>query len=353
MEANPILVERWRSGQVESVTRGAICVVSSEGNCVFFMGNINQTIFTRSALKPFQSLPLLALGAADHYGFTGPETAITFGSHNADQAHQAAVLSILKKLGLGADALQCGPQLPGDRATRKLLETNKEKPSALHNNCSGKHAGFLALAAFLQAPLHHYLAHDHEVQRRVKTFCAAVLELPESDLLIGEDGCSAPNYACSLYHLALGYKNLATGLPYSPSMHQAMNRLVECWRKHPHYVAGTGRYCTEVCEGSNGEVLGKTGADGVYCMAIPRLGLGIAIKVDDGAMGPQYLVAQALVDELGLAPLAVLEQYRVRPILNWNKHQTGVEQVSDSARRAIRQLPNKLGPVTSASPVTA
>jgi L-asparaginase II len=262
-------------------------------------------------------------------------------------------LGLLNKIGLDTDSLQCGAQPPGDRITRKLLENNEEKPSALHNNCSGKHAGFLALASFLEAPLHKYLEIGHEVQRRVRACCAQVLELPETGLRTGEDGCSAPNYACSLYHLALGYKNLACGLPANPIWHKAIHRLVDCWKEYPHYVAGTGRYCTEVCEGSNGEVLGKTGADGVYCMAIPRLGLGIAIKVDDGAMGPQYLVAQALVDELGLAPLAVLEQYRVRPILNWNKHQTGVEQVSDSARRAIRQLPNKLGPVTSASPVTA
>lgn len=338
---------------MESFSRGAVCVVSSQGHCLFSYGNINQVVFTRSALKPFQSLPLLALGAAAHFGFTGPELAITFGSHNGDPLHQDAVMGILKKVGLRADALQCGPQPPGDRPTRKLLETNKGKPSALHNNCSGKHAGFLALAAFLGAPLHAYLEIDHDVQRRVRACIAQVLELPEAELRLGEDGCTAPNYACSLYHLALGYKNLAIGMPSNPTWHMAIRRLVDSWKEYPHYIAGTGRYCTEVCSMSQGVVLGKTGADGVFCMAIPTLGLGIAIKMDDGAMGPQYLVAQAMIDALGLAPSPALDQYRVRPILNWNKHQTGVEQVSPNTRWAMRELQKTLNQELNPNPGTS
>lgn len=334
---NPILVTRSRGAITESFHRGSICLINEKGEVVQALGDIHQMSFTRSALKLFQSLPLIETGTADALGFTEEELAITCGSHNAEEAHTKAVESILAKCGLDTSYLKCGAQMPTGRIPRKALMASNSKPTDLHNNCSGKHAGFLALCIHKGWPTEGYLEESHPVQELVKSTCAEMFEIREQDFVLGEDGCSAPNYATSLYHQALAYKNLVVPQA-NEARNKACERVVQACLKHPFLIAGSDRYCTDVIRASEGKVLGKTGADGVFCMAFPELKMGAAIKIDDGKMGPQYTVAQAFVEALGIRLHEDLSKYRDTPIKNWNKHEVGTQQPSEELQSFLKEL---------------
>lgn len=334
---NPILVTRSRGSITESLHRGTLCIVNAKGSVVKSIGDIDQPCFTRSALKLFQAIPLLESGAADALALTQEELAITCGSHNAETAHVEAVESLLAKCGLDSSYLQCGPQMPTGRIPRKALMASGLAPTDLHNNCSGKHAGFLALCVHRGWPIEGYLETSHPLQKLIKSTCAEVFELHEEDFIMGEDGCSAPNYATSLYHQALAYKNLVIE-GENDLRNTACKRIVQACLQQPFLIAGSDRYCTDIIRASEGRVLGKTGADGVFCMAFPELQLGVALKIDDGKMGPQYTVAQALIEALGISLVDDLTTYRETPIKNWNKHEIGMQKPSSDLLNLLQDL---------------
>jgi L-asparaginase II len=334
---NPILIERTRGEVVESFHTGAICMVNNKGETIFSLGNHNQIAFTRSALKPFQSIPLVESGAADAFKLTEQELAVTCGSHNAEVEHLQAVNSILKKIGLDKSHLKCGAQIPTGRIPRNEMRNNEAKPEDIHNNCSGKHAGFLLLCKHFGWSIEDYLEEKHPSQLLIKETCAQLFEIEPNDFVLGEDGCSAPNYGTSLYQMAVGYKNLVSK-SHAEFRNKACKRIVDACLKHPLMVAGRERYCTEIIEASKGRVLGKTGADGVFCMAFPELGFGCAIKIDDGKMGPQYFVAQAIINALGIELKDTLSQYVQSPVKNWNKHNVGIQRISGELKQSLKNL---------------
>lgn len=317
--ANPVLAETTRSGRVESVHRGVVCVVERDSRVRFSRGDIQQVAYPRSALKYLQALPLLVTGAADRFGFTDPELAVICASHNAELPHLEVVRSVLAKADVPESALGCGPHPPSFPGAAEALARSGAKPSDIHNNCSGKHAGFLALARHLGAPLEGYLHPDHPVQVRVRAITCRMAEIAESGLHTGIDGCSAPNYAMPVRHLAIAFKNLAVGIPDDAGLDAACRRVVRAVTTHPFLVAGTGRYCTALMEAAGGRVFGKVGAEGVYAAGAIEPGLGVAVKIDDGASGPQYAVVQAVLERAGvLAPEACtrLAAYLKTPIRN-------------------------------------
>lgn len=331
MEAdNPILVSRSRGNAIESAHRGIICVVDQNNHVIYQAGNIDQVSFTRSALKPFQVIPLIEAGGIDHFGLTLEEIAVICGSHNAEIAHVAAIRSILRKIGLDESALQCGKQPPTHRATRKKMELDGIPFDHIHNNCSGKHAGFLAYCVLKGWSIDDYLSPDHPSQQSIKQVVAEMHNLALTDLLEGEDGCSAPNFAFSIRQQAIGYKNLCDPAQFSSVRQAACNTILKAMAQYPYMVAGSQRYCTDLMQLLAPEVIGKTGADGVYAMAFPAKKWGCAIKIEDGKMGPQYNVAQAFIQMSQLfdpQALETLKTYLEKPVLNWNKHQVGMEQV--------------------------
>lgn len=305
-------------------------MVNAEGDVVFSVGDVNQVSFTRSALKLFQVIPLIEQNGQKEFGFTDEELAVMCGSHNAEPKHQKAVRSILAKIGLSEAALQCGPQPPSDRKTRKELQESGQKPDHIHNNCSGKHAGFLALCQLNGWSVNDYLSQDHPAQRLIKSLSAEMHQLQEADLVLGEDGCSAPIFGMSLYHQALGYKNLVSPHQFGDERVQACEKVVDLVANYPFMIAGTNRYCTEMMEQLAPEVIGKTGADGVYSLALPNLNMGACVKIDDGKMGPQYFVVQGLLQALDIFPSEKLESlahYLNTPVKNWNKHDVGTQSV--------------------------
>lgn len=309
ISSNPILVENIRGEVVESFHRGSFCVVDEKGNVIWSEGDIQQVSFPRSALKYFQHIPFLLSGGFDSFGFTDRELAIMCASHNGEPMHLEVVDDVLGRISLNSDALKCGAQQPTlKKDFVALIKANKE-PSCMHNNCSGKHAGFLAHCTHNHLDLEDYLSASHPLHQQIKQITSLFYEVPEEELVVGVDGCSAPIFGMPLYNQALAYKNLVSPMSWkNAELTIACDRIVQAVTKYPLLIAGTKRYCTDLMRITNGRIVGKTGADGIYCLSIPHKKWGIAIKIDDGKMGPQYQVAQEILIKLNLLTAEEAEQ---------------------------------------------
>lgn len=298
---NPILVEHYRGNIVESFHRGVICVVDENNNIIYEKGDTKQLCYPRSAMKYFQHIPLITSGVFESMGFTEKDLAVMCGSHNGEKIHQDQVNNILDKSGISVQSLKCGPQAPALKKDYIDLIRNGEKPKEIHNNCSGKHAGFLAYCTANNLDTETYLDSNHPLQKEIKEIISLFYEYPIEQLANGMDGCSAPTYGMPVYNQAIAFKNLVYENPkFSQSLIDACKLIVRSVSNFPEMVAGTDRYCTDVMRITNGRIVGKTGADGVYCLSVPEKKWGISIKIDDGKMGPQYIVAQELLLELNL-----------------------------------------------------
>ncbi|MDZ4839371.1 MAG: asparaginase [Bacteroidota bacterium] len=325
---NPILVNKFRGEVLESYHRGIVCLINTEGNVVFSRGDIEQVCYPRSALKLFQVIPLLESGVAEHFDFTLEEIAIMCGSHNGESEHRRVVNQILAKIGLSYEYLLCGSQHPALYEDRAELILNRAEPDALHNNCSGKHAGFLAYCKFHNLPLDSYLDKNHEIHKRIMQVVADMHEVPIESMHIGIDGCSTPIFSLSVYAQAKGYANLLNPAKFGPERIKTCQTIIKAVTTYPYLIAGRHRYCTELMEIGNGKIFGKTGADGIYSMGFLNLGLACCIKIEDGLMGPQYAVAQQIVKNLGILnslEVQELEKYRNHDVKNWNKWSVGTE----------------------------
>jgi len=286
---NPILVQAWRGGIVESAHRGAFAVVDADGALRMATGDIERPIFPRSACKVLQALPLVASGAADALQLTDEELALACASHGGEAAHARTAASMLAKAGVDASALECGAHWPyNEQATRALARAD-QAPGALHNNCSGKHAGFVCLGcqlhggrADLRGFLAGYVRPEHPVMREVSAALQAATGFDLSTSARGTDGCSIPTHAVPLRHLALAFARVATGQGLSTDHARAAKRLRQAVARAPFFVGGTGRFDTRVMERLGERVFCKVGAEGVHCAALPELGLGVAVKMDDG-----------------------------------------------------------------------
>jgi L-asparaginase II len=336
---NPILVERWRGDVLESFHRGVICMVDADGKVIFETGDIQQVCFPRSALKLFQIIPLLESGAVEEFGFTTEEIAIMCGSHNGENEHLRVVKSILKKIGLDGKELKCGAQYPTLTEDRnRLIKTDKE-PSDLHNNCSGKHAGFLAWCVFGGYDTEGYAEASHPLHKAILEVTAEMHEYPAEKMTVALDGCSAPIFSLPVYNQAVGFKNLLNAERFGEKRKQSCDTVIHAMISYPFMIAGRKRYCTEMMELCGSRVFGKTGADGVYSLGFIEEKMGCTIKIDDGLMGPQYNVAQAILEKSGIFPeetLKKLRPYMEAPIINWAKKKTGVNKVSEKAFEGLK-----------------
>ncbi len=274
---------------MESSHCGALAVLDADGAVVAQLGEIDRPIFPRSAVKLLQALPLVASGAADTLGLTDEELALACASHNGEVLHAQTAASMLAKAGLDASALECGAHWPYlDTAGRALAAQNRE-PSALHNNCSGKHAGFLCLACALHGGAldlrqyaRGYIQPEHPVMREVTASLQTSTGFDLANTAHGTDGCSIPTYAIPLRHLALAFARVGTGVGLNSGHAHAAKRLRTAVAKAPFMVAGTNRFDTRVMQQFGERVFCKVGAEGVFCAALPERGLGVAIKIDDG-----------------------------------------------------------------------
>ncbi len=319
---NPILVQVLRGGILESFHRGVVCVVNQENEIVFQLGNIEQICYPRSALKLVQALPLVELGGIEKFGFTSEEIAITCGSHNGEGRHVEVVESMLTKIGLNLSHLGCGIQYPTHKETSETFLKSGIKPTAIHNNCSGKHAGMLALCLLLGYSIENYLSPSHPIQKLILSYIEEIYQYPAEKMVCALDGCSAPIYSIPVYHQAIAFKNLTYSNHLRPTLQKACKKILKLVGEEAFMIAGTNRYCTEMMEITAPKVIGKTGAEGVFCMSFTEQNLGVCIKIDDGKMLPQYQVAQALLESSHLfsdEDLKPIQGYAKKEIKNFNK----------------------------------
>ena len=309
---NPVLVEVTRGDVVESAHRGAVAVYDADGRPVLEIGDTERPVFPRSAVKAIQALPFVESGAADACGFGDRELALACASHSGEPDHVELARSMLAKADLDETALECGAHWPSSHEATIALARSGGSPGALHNNCSGKHAGFLCTCRHLGIEHRGYVRADHREQEMVREAMESVTGAVHDADHRGIDGCSIPTYAVPLRSYALGFARMATGSGLPPQRAKAAQRLLRACMAEPFLVAGTGRADVALMQAAPGRIFVKTGAEGVYCAAVPELGLGIALKCDDGAgRGAEVMIAAVLAklfetDEALAAKLAEL-----------------------------------------------
>ena len=337
MNANPVLVEVLRGTTVESFHRGAVAVLDARGAVHTALGDIDRPVFPRSAVKLLQALPLVASGAAERYGLSDAELALACASHGGEEAHVRTAAAMLAKVGLDERSLECGAHWPASDGALKALARAGREPGALHNNCSGKHAGFVCLGCHLAAHegrggdaaafVRGYVRPDHPLMREVGAALQAATGCDLAHAPRGTDGCSIPTFAIPLRQLALAFARVATGVGLSPAHARAAARLRQAVAGAPFMVAGSGRFDTRVMQRFGERVCCKVGAEGVYCAALPTLGLGLAVKMDDGNNARAAEVVTAALLRRLLAPsgddAALLAGLAEPPLRNWNGLEVG------------------------------
>ena len=281
--APPLEVAVRRGGVIESRHHVHAAIATADGGVVATHGRADRPTFARSAVKAIQALALVETGAADHFGF-GPEAlALACSSHSGTPLHAATAAAMLAALGLDETALACGAHWPLHDASARDLARSAAAPSSLHNNCSGKHAGFLAVARHLGFSVAGYETPEHPVQERVAAALADLTGVALTAANRAIDGCSVPTFAIPLDRLAIAFARLGTGTGLSADRAAAAARLRAAVAAHPFLVGGPGRFDTRVIEACGPSVFLKTGAEGVLCAALPEASLGIALKAEDGA----------------------------------------------------------------------
>ena len=304
------LVEVRRGGITESRHRGHVAAVEPDGNVVASLGAPHNVTFLRSSAKPLQALPLLLTGAADRFGFTDEEVALACASHNGEPIHTRIAASMLKKIGLGPEALKCGVHEPYSTEAAAVLRSRNEAPNVLHNNCSGKHIGMLAVALQLGASIDNYESPENPVQIMIGQVMSQFTDVPVEDLAVGVDGCAAPIFGVTIRAMALAYARLVSPPPTLDKMiRNACGRIVRVMTAFPELIGGTSqRLDTEIMRATRGRVVSKVGAEGVYTAGILpcerwRAGLGLALKIEDG-------------DDKRARPIVVVESLRQLGVLN-------------------------------------
>ncbi len=302
-------VEVVRGSVVESRHRVHAAVVDSNGVLRASAGDPELSTFFRSSAKPFQVLPLVEDGGLERFGLTLEELALCCGSHSGEKHHVKAAEAILTKVGLDGEALECGPHAPFHGPSRRDLTESGLEPMRLHNNCSGKHAGMMALARVHGWEPEGYHRPEHPVQQRVLSEVARWVDMPLEAVALGTDGCGVVCFGLPLYNMALAYSRLASA---SRVGDREPTYVVGAMINYPSMVAGEGRLCTDLMRQSEGRVFAKTGAEGLYCVGIPGAELGIALKVEDGAsraVGPAILSILRELDLISEDDLGALNSH--------------------------------------------
>lgn len=306
--ANPVLVEVLRGERVESAHRGAVAVCDAWGKALLEIGDVSQPVFPRSAVKSIQALPLVESGTADALGFGDRELALACASHKGEAAHVELAQSMLAKTGLDKEALECGSHWPIDHDATVALARSGQSPTALHNNCSGKHSGFLCTCRHIGLAHRGYVAFEHPYQATIREVMEDVTDAPHNAENSAIDGCSIPTYAIPISNLALGFARMATGERLPAERAKAAKRLFSACMAEPFFVSGSGAADVSLMKAAPGRIFAKTGAEGVYCAAVPELGLGIALKCDDGAGRAAEAIVAAVLARLLKSDEAVSEK---------------------------------------------
>ncbi|MBQ9479443.1 MAG: asparaginase [Selenomonadaceae bacterium] len=313
-----VLLHYTRAGHVENIHRGDIVAVDCDGKITYSVGNPYLPMFWRSAAKPFQALAFVKNGGLEKYNITEEELAALVSSHSGEENHVALVRSILGKIGLTEDDLECGVLRPVNGKAFKKLIVNGEKPSQIHNQCSGKHAQIMALAIMLGVPVKDYIKPDHPAQQIIFKHVAMASKMPEDKLEIGIDGCGVPVFYLPLYNMSLAYARLSTPAKGDWGEYtDAATKIRDAMSKYPQVVSGTGRIDLALNEVTGGRIIAKVGADAVYCLAVKDQSLGITFKIEDGSIPAINPLVIALLKRLDLVSKDEFDQLQQKfpPVL--------------------------------------
>ena len=322
------MVEVLRNNHLESLHFGSAVVIGPDNRSIFECGDIDKLIYPRSAMKMIQAIPLLDSGAAESYRLDHKQIALACSSHQGSVTHTSLVRKWLVDLGFTAKNLRCGVQPPSDKLDRQELRNRGEKPSELNNNCSGKHAGFLTYTKYHKLSL-EYDHIDHRLQKEIKN----VFEELSGETIekYGIDGCSAPNFMCSLRGLGTAMFHLADSKGLGTIRSKSLSTILDSMYNFPNLVAGNGRACSEFMLAADSLTIVKTGAEGVFVAAIPEKRLGVALKILDGSTRAAEAAKALILVRLGVLDKghpAVIQRL-FREIRNWNGKLTGHVSPSD------------------------
>ena len=298
MKLNPVLVDVYRKDIIESRHCGSVIVVNHEGETVFSLGDVERSIYPRSSIKFFQAIPLVESGAVDRYEMSDAELALACASHIAEPRHTESVKSWLARMQLTVADLENGLAMPEHKASRISMYKDDQGPTKQHHNCSGKHTGMLTMAKCLGLETKGYSDHEHGVQQTWMRTYSELIGIDVSGLPWERDGCGLPAICMPMKSLAYGCALYARPDSVGGKRAEAMNRIATAIAANPLMVAGTGKCCSGVIAESNGTVLAKTGAEGVYIAVLREQGLGVALKIDDGATRASEVALGAVLAKL-------------------------------------------------------
>ncbi|MFB3163418.1 asparaginase [Neobacillus sp. 179-J 1A1 HS] len=316
--SKPILV--YRGEYLESSHDVHIAVVNNEGKLLYTYGNPDRLTFPRSSMKPFQAVPLIETGAAEHFRYSPAELSLSCASHSGEQIHREAVLHILERVGLTEEALQCGTHIPRDIESYKQLIRDGKDLTPVFSNCSGKHSGMLATAAYMNEDVSSYREIHHPLQQRILEAIEDICSFPKEEIQLSVDGCGVPVHQLPLSHAALGFARLAKpNETLAPKRAAALETIRNAMMQHPEMVGGTDRFDTDLMKIYDGRVVAKAGAEAVQFIGLVEEGIGIAIKVEDGAPRATSVAAMEVLKQLGIGcerTFEVLKDYVIAPVLN-------------------------------------
>lgn len=332
-----LLANVYRGGIVESRHFGSVAVVDQNGKPVYWAGNPEMVSFFRSASKPFQALALIEEAGIERYGFTPEEVAIMAGSHSGQPEHIAVIDRILQKVGIGEANLQCGVQTPLYFTLQNKTPEPGQKFDQRHHNCSGKHSGMIALALLLGEDKSDYLNPKSKTQRRIRESVAEACQISASKMVLGTDGCSAPNPAVPLYHMACGFARLVSAEKLKGSFGNAIRTVLEAMTEHPWMVSGEKRLDYTLAQTFSGKVVAKAGAEAVECFGLTDRSWGVAIKIEDGSSRAMAPVVFSVLEQLGYKfDKKGLAEYLSVPVKNYR--QTVVGKIEAAVKLEIGRV---------------
>lgn len=307
-----------RKGIIESIHYGSVAVASADGRLLYWVGDPYFVTYLRSSAKPFQAIPVVESGAAREFGFTSAEIAIMTGSHSGSDIHVRTVQSILDKIGLKPEHLNCGSHPPINDKVSKPLDDQGAPKSALYHNCSGKHAGMLALAVFRNLSLDDYLSPAHPVQQTIRKTVAEICCYPEDKIMFGIDGCSSPNQALPIYNMALGFARLVTPNAVPRDKAFAYTTVSMAMLEHPEMVAGDGRFDTTLISSPGERLISKAAAEALECFSLVDRKLGAALKIIDGTKRALFPTTVEFLYKMGVrSRTSTIDEFHRPVIKNW------------------------------------
>lgn len=340
-----ILAVATRGETVESIHRGHLIIVDGDGETLASLGDPETVTFWRSSAKSFQAMPFLTSGAAERFGFLDAEIALACGSHSGERVHVETAKKMLEKGGFSEADLRCGVQTPFDEQRAKEMIRADEKPTQLHNNCSGKHAAMLAFTKHIGADVKTYEHLENPIQQAILKCVSDFTDISENQISLGIDGCAAPNFAVPISAMAKAFGRLVfPPESFDEEMREACRRIVSATMNYPNMIGGTNRLDTLIMQALRGKIISKIGAEGVYSAGVLpspeyKRGLGIAFKIEDGDdLRARAVVLIEVLRQLGILNETNDETLRdYSPIILKNRRGDAVGKVSASFDLEIRK----------------